>query len=135
MEFNMHKNQRLNLPSLRTWRPEPRRLRICLQRVADPAGLEVRVEVLDRRDDCGRFVDNPVLAHLEKCWANPKGFGADSTDVSLEGNSAHPKEGSTARTRRDANSPREMDGAPGGTNFAVSPNDSGGLSFVQLELG
>src|SRR5439155_20686489 len=44
-------------------------------------GCQVEVEILDRKRDRGRFMANPVLAHLEENWSRPKPF-ENRSDVS-----------------------------------------------------
>ncbi|MFO1487060.1 MAG: PD-(D/E)XK nuclease family protein [Verrucomicrobiota bacterium] len=41
-------------------------------RLGELPGAEVTVEVLPRDSSPGRFTGNPILAHLEKFWANPQ---------------------------------------------------------------
>src|SRR5207247_10726445 len=47
-------------------------------------GSEVEIEILERKPDRGRFVANPVLAHLEANWSRPKPFESRAA-VSAEG--------------------------------------------------
>jgi ATP-dependent helicase/nuclease subunit B len=63
-----------DLSWLSTWSAVGQTFRKSYQRLAALPGCEVEVEILERKPDCGRFVANPVLAHLEANWAQPKPF-------------------------------------------------------------
>jgi hypothetical protein len=63
-----------DLSWLSTWSVVGQTFRKSHQRLATLPGCEVEVEILKRKPDYGRFVANPVLAHLEANWAQPKPF-------------------------------------------------------------
>jgi ATP-dependent helicase/nuclease subunit B len=46
----------------------------CQKKVSPLAGAELAVEILPRHPSRSRFGDNPVLQHLEKCWADPEPY-------------------------------------------------------------
>ena len=70
-----------DLSWLSTWSVVGQTFRKSYQRLAALPGCEVEVEILQRKLDRGRFVANPVLAHLEKNWSQPKPF-ENRSDVS-----------------------------------------------------
>src|SRR5439155_8299125 len=72
-----------DLSWLSTWSVAGQTFRKCYQRLAALPGCEVEVEILERKMDRGRFVANPVLAHLEANWSRPKPFESPS-DVSAD---------------------------------------------------
>jgi ATP-dependent helicase/nuclease subunit B len=53
-------------------------LRVRLQRLD---GVEIEVEELPRDKRRSRFAGNPVLRHLESCWAQPTPFAGDGNTV------------------------------------------------------
>ena len=59
---------------LSIWSAVSKTFRRCHQRLKELAGGEVLVEVLERRPEENRFAGNPILQHLERCWANPQPF-------------------------------------------------------------
>src|SRR6266852_1585854 len=59
---------------LSIWSAVSKTFRRCHQRLKELAGGEVFVEVLERRPEENRFARNPMLQHLERCWANPQPF-------------------------------------------------------------
>jgi ATP-dependent helicase/nuclease subunit B len=46
----------------------------CRERFKRVAGVEVVTEVLPREPVKSRFAKNPVLQHLERCWAEPEAY-------------------------------------------------------------
>jgi ATP-dependent helicase/nuclease subunit B len=46
----------------------------CWRKFSTTPGVTLETEVLRRRDQPGRFDDNPVLRHLEESWAAPSSF-------------------------------------------------------------
>jgi ATP-dependent helicase/nuclease subunit B len=56
------------------WSTVNHSLSSCHKRLATLPGVEVITETLRRYDDQGRFGKNPVLRHLEECWADPRPF-------------------------------------------------------------
>src|SRR6185503_15894670 len=67
-----------DLSWLSTWSVVGQTSRKCYQRLAALPGCEVEVEIMERKPDRGRFVANPVLAHLEENWSRPKPFESGS---------------------------------------------------------
>src|SRR6266516_946226 len=67
-----------DLSWLSTWSVAGQTFRKCYQRLAALPGCEVEVEILERKLDRGRFAANPVLAHLEENWSQPKPFESRS---------------------------------------------------------
>ena len=67
-----------DLSWLSTWSVVGQTFRNCYQRLAALPGCEVQIEILPRKPDRGRFVANPVLAHLEANWSRPKPFESRS---------------------------------------------------------
>jgi len=55
----------------------------CKQRFAALPDCEIHTELLPRRMDKGRFVDNPVLFHLESHWAAPAPFAEKPLEKNL----------------------------------------------------
>jgi len=72
-----------DLSWLSTWSVVAQTFRKSYQRLAALPGCQVEVEILDRKLDRGRFVANPVLAHLEENWSRPKPF-ENRSDVSAD---------------------------------------------------
>jgi len=64
-----------DLSWLSTWSVVGQTFRKCHQRLASLPGCAVEIEVLERKRGRGRFAANPVLAHLEQSWQQPKPFG------------------------------------------------------------
>src|SRR5439155_199704 len=62
---------------LSTWSIVSQTFRNCHQRLTSLPECTIRVEVLPRERDHGRFSANPALAHLEKHWTNPKPFAGE----------------------------------------------------------
>lgn len=50
----------------------------CRKRFAALSETGVAVEILPRHPTKSRFLNNPVLQHLEKCWAEPQPYSAPS---------------------------------------------------------
>src|SRR3989442_523995 len=67
-----------DLSWLSTWSVVGQTFRKSYHRLAALPGCEVEVEILERKPDRGRFVANPVLAHLEANWSRPKMFESRS---------------------------------------------------------
>src|SRR5207249_9948525 len=70
-----------DLSWLSTWSVVGQTFRKSYQRLAALPSCEVEVEILERKPHRGRFVANPVLAHLEENWSQPKPF-ENRSDVS-----------------------------------------------------
>ncbi|HKS38134.1 MAG TPA: PD-(D/E)XK nuclease family protein [Verrucomicrobiae bacterium] len=56
--------------------------RKCRDELAGLAGVEIEVELLERKATVGRFARQPALQHLEREWAQPKPFQNGATDGS-----------------------------------------------------
>jgi ATP-dependent helicase/nuclease subunit B len=52
----------------------------CRHRADELSGTGVHVDLLERRDDRGRFQSNPTLSHLERHWAQPRPFKMEPCD-------------------------------------------------------
>ncbi|PYK97244.1 MAG: hypothetical protein DME19_16990 [Verrucomicrobia bacterium] len=50
----------------------------CYERLNALPDCDVTVKTLERKPGRGRFADNEVLAHIERCWAQPERFESGS---------------------------------------------------------
>ena len=60
-----------NTAGLSNWALAAKTFEDTRQRLAELPGAEISQEKLERHPEKNRFADNPVLAHLEKSWAEP----------------------------------------------------------------
>ena len=67
---------------LSIWTSIARTFRQCRARLSALPGARIALEVLPRRRDLGRFIDSPVLRHMEEKWAAPAAF-SDGAAVNL----------------------------------------------------
>src|ERR1044071_6577016 len=74
LAFCLEDVPRSELSWLSTWSLVSQTFRSCHQRLQTARDCEITIEVLPRRATCGRFVDSPALAHLERHWADPRPF-------------------------------------------------------------
>ncbi len=63
-----------NIAGLSNWALAGKTFEDTRKRLADLTGAEISVEALKRTPGRNRFSGNPVLAHLEQAWAEPKAF-------------------------------------------------------------
>ena len=79
LAFCLESAPRQEVSWLSTWSVVSQTFRQCHQRVVGlGGGIETAVEVLSRDLSHSRFSDNPVLAHLERHWAQPSSYHWDS---------------------------------------------------------
>ncbi|MHC1763199.1 MAG: PD-(D/E)XK nuclease family protein [Verrucomicrobiia bacterium] len=73
LAFNLDRGEHASWLSI--WSSVSQTCRALQERLGQREEVQIRVEWLDPASGCNRFVQNPVLQHLERNWTEPRPYG------------------------------------------------------------